>query len=319
MPSGSHLTIQAVAQRTGLSPHVIRVWERRYEAIRPQRTASRQRRYSEAEVRRLNLLRKATRAGHPIGSIAHLSQRELEHLSESLPPTDAGSPAATLEEPAAGFRAELLDAVRKLDGPGLDHGFRRAVTVLGHLGFLRRTVAPLAEEIGTLWRNGQITAAHEHFFTASVKSFLGDLGRQFAPTAAAPMLIATTPAGQLHELGAFMAAVSAAHLGWRAVYLGPSLPAAEIAGAAAQHAAAAVALSLVYPQDDATLPAELRQLRLLLPSETRIIVGGRAASSYLPVIKEIGATIVRSLEEFSDEIDRLRIRASLATPRFASR
>ena len=60
---------------------------------------------------------------------------------------------------------------------------------------------------------------------------------------------------------------TAANLGWQVTYLGASLPAAEIAGAAQQRRARAVALSLVYPEDDPRLAGELTRLRESLPAE----------------------------------------------------
>ena len=151
-----------------------------------------------------------------------------------------------------------------------------------------------------------LTAAHEHFFTASAKAFLGQLNKQFAHGEGMPNLIACTPTGQLHELGGFMAGVAATHLGWRVAYLGAGLPAAEIAGAATQRGAAAVALSIIYPEDDPHLSEELISLRRYLPPEARIIVGGRAAPAYREALSRIGALVVDSLAGFCDALDRLR-------------
>ena len=67
---------------------------------------------------------------------------------------------------------------------------------------------------------------------------------------------------------------TAAHLGWQVTYLGASLPAAEIAGAAVQKRARAVALSLVYPEDDPRLPGELTRLREALPAAMTLLVIG---------------------------------------------
>ena len=116
----------------------------------------------------------------------------------------------------------------------------------------------------------------------------------------------TTPAGQLHELGAILAAATATIHGWKVTYLGPSLPAEEIAGAALQNKARAVALSLVYPEDDPNLSAELRRLRRLLPAEVALLVGGRAAHSFAPVIEELGATLLVDLPGLGAALDRLR-------------
>src|SRR5688572_23258058 len=70
-----------VVKRTGLSPHVIRIWERRYQAVSPARTDGGHRSYLEEDVLRLILLRQLTEAGHKISSIAKLTTAELEEIS----------------------------------------------------------------------------------------------------------------------------------------------------------------------------------------------------------------------------------------------
>lgn len=297
--------IQVAASRSGLSAHVIRVWERRYRAVEPERDEGGRRFYSEEEIERLRLLREATEAGHAIGTIARLERDRLVDLVARARP--AHPVTATGGDDTAGeVRRACFDAVRQLHSAALDAALQRGLVRFGHQGLLQRIVSPLAVEIGDAWRAGTLTAAHEHFFTAAAKIFLGSLSRQFAMHARMPNLVVGTPAGQLHELGAFMAGVSAAHLGWRVTYLGAGLPAAEIAGAASQCRAAAVALSIVYPADDPQLPEELRSLRRLLPPEIGILVGGAAAPSYGPVLAEIGAIRSESLEDFTAVLDRMR-------------
>ncbi len=305
MPEEPIHPIQIAAARSGLSPHVIRVWERRYGAIKPKRGHAQRRLYSDTEIERLALLREATAAGHPISTIAQLNATELDGL---LAKSHTAKRAAVSRAMDAGtsFRGEALEAVKRLDATALDQSLQRGLVALGHQGFLQVVVAPLADEIGVHWREGSITAAHEHFFVGAAKAFLGRASKQFAPEAGTPELISCTPIGQLHELGAFMVAVAATHLGWRVAYLGASLPAAEIAGAAQQNNAAAVALSIIYPEDDPNLPEELLALRRYLPKETRIVAGGRAAPAYGETLARIGAIVVDTLGECSQALDRLR-------------
>lgn len=302
----SSFSIQAVAERTGLTPHVIRAWERRYRAIEPERSAGKHRLYSDAEIERLAILSRAVRGGHSIGKIASLPTEELRAMvaMQQAPARTAKSHGHT--DPAAPFREEALAATRRYDGPALDATLTRALVALGNQGLLQLAIAPLSHEIGELWRAGGLTAAHEHFFTAGVKIFLGEMTRQFSTPLNAPRIIVSTPSGQLHELGAIMAAAAAANLGWRSIYLGPSLPAHEIAGAALRNEAAAVALSIVYPEDDPHLARELTDLARLLPASTRILAGGRAARGYFETLVHIGALYADSIEEFGTQLDSLR-------------
>ena len=68
----AHHAIKAVARRTGLTAHVIRIWEKRYGAVKPERTGTNRRLYSDEQIERLSLLRDITRAGHSIGPMATL-------------------------------------------------------------------------------------------------------------------------------------------------------------------------------------------------------------------------------------------------------
>jgi methylmalonyl-CoA mutase cobalamin-binding subunit len=90
------------------------------------------------------------------------------------------------------------------------------------------------------------------------------------------------------------------------IYLGPSLPPAEVAGAAERNNAVAVALSIVYPNDDPSLPAELEALRSHLPARVAIIAGGRAAPAYTDTLKKIDALQPASLQELYNDLNRLR-------------
>jgi hypothetical protein len=92
--------------------------------------------------------------------------------------------------------------------------------------------------------------------------------------------------------------------------LGTSLPAAEIAGAAIQNRAHAVALSIVYPLDDAFLDDELRHLRRYLGA-TPIIVGGRAADAYARTLDEIGAVRPPDLTALCTQLDMIRAKPAL--------
>ena len=309
----AHLSLQSVVRATGLSAHVLRAWEKRYGAVRPARSKAGQRRYTQADVQRLLLLQRVTRAGHPISTIVGRSDSELQRLlaGAAVQRTTRG-----FDSPEYELRRECIDAVRLMDEAALARTLESALARLGYHGLLCRIVAPLAEEIGERWRSGEITAAHEHFFTAVARTFLGTSAQQFAQTNDAPALVAATPAGQHHELGAFMAAVTATHLGWRAIYLGSSLPAAEIAAAVVQAGARVLVLSIVYPSDDRKLAGELRTLRKLLP-DVDLIVGGRAASGYGDALKKIKARVVKELGGLGRELDLIRARPE--SKRFSAR
>ena len=115
-----------------------------------------------------------------------------------------------------------------------------------------------------------------------------------------------TPAGQLHELGAFIGSCLARKNGWKIVYLGPCLPADEIAGAVARVNATALLISIVYPMDDPKLELELRRLREQTPKLFPILVGGGAIDSYRKILTDIEAVLISDFSGLNGELLKIR-------------
>jgi DNA-binding transcriptional MerR regulator/methylmalonyl-CoA mutase cobalamin-binding subunit len=304
--------IRVVSRRTGLSPHVIRAWEKRYGAVEPHRTPTNRRVYSTDDVERLSLLKRATMAGRSIGQIAKLSSEELRAVVEEdeaaqrragVPPP--GVEASTRVDGGKLLKA-ALHAAEHLDAAVLQAVLDRASVNLSRPALMNEMLVPLMHRIGDAWRDGSVRVAHEHLASAVVRSFVGNLNGSFLVAATAPEIIVTTPAGQLHEIGALLAAATAAAEGWRPTYLGPSLPADDIAAAAAQNQARAIALSLVYPGDDPHMKNELTRLSHLVPQNITVLVGGRSASSYRSTIEALGFVYIDNLDDFRSRLEDLR-------------
>jgi cobalamin-dependent methionine synthase I len=133
--------------------------------------------------------------------------------------------------------------------------------------------------------------------TAVFRRVLGWLLGVFEVGTGAPRLVAATPPGQVHELGALMVAASAAAEGWSVTYLGADLPVADLLVAVRTSAARAVAISAVYVPDSADLLAVLREIRAGLPDEIPLLVGGAAAAEIRSEASREGALVMDSLVE----------------------
>jgi methanogenic corrinoid protein MtbC1 len=300
--------IRVVSRRTGLSPHVIRAWERRYHVIQPHRSDTNRRLYSSADIEKLNLLMAAISTGHTIGQLARLPVEELRRLVENAPSARSGEEASPRSQVSAssGYVERCMEAVRLLDERTFEAELGRASVALGHVGLMQKVIGPMLDRIGELWRAGDLRVAHEHMASAVVRSMLGSLRDAFESVESTARIIVTTPVGDLHEFGALLAANTAGSEGWRVTYLGPNLPALEIAGAALDTGAKVVALSLIYPLNDARVSAELKELRKLLGNEITILAGGRASASYSDVLQDIGAIRVDGLGAFRSALSNIR-------------
>jgi DNA-binding transcriptional MerR regulator/methylmalonyl-CoA mutase cobalamin-binding subunit len=301
--------VRLAAVRTGLTPHVLRAWERRYGAVSPARTEGGQRLYSDLDIERLRLLRRLTDRGHAIGRIASLPIAELARLDEetggaregAVPSDEEGSRAHEAEQTRAQSVREsiaaVLRATRRLDPVELQAVLEQAAVTLGVPVFIDEVVAPALVRVGHGWAEGSVTVAQEHMATAVFRRVLGWLFQVYGARGTAPRLVVATPPTQVHEFGALMVAISAAADGWAVTYLGPDLPVADLVSAVGQTGARAVAVSAVYVPEVADLLAALRELRAALPERVPLLVGGAASAEIAAEAEAAGVRVIASLPE----------------------
>ena len=283
--------IRAVIRRTGLSADVLRAWERRYGAIQPDRSPGGQRLYSEDDVGRLVLLQRATAAGHSISEIARLDRGALEALLEGPGRTRSGR----VQSAADWALRDAMAATETLDSASLQGTLKRATLSVGTDAFIDDVLPRFLRSVGDRWHRGAITPAHEHLATQTVRDVLRWIREAYNAPPDAPCLVVATPTSEFHELGAMLVAAAAAGEGWRVLYLGANLPAADIVAAASQVRAKAVALSVVYADGEAVI-RELRETAAGLPSDTLMIMGGMAAVRLERSLAEPRARVLADLD-----------------------
>jgi len=301
--------IQVVSRRSGLTPDVLRAWEKRYGLIVPERSAGGRRMYSDADIDRLRLIREAVAGGRRVGQLATLSVAELEELVQedrrgASRPARVDSTESEQQKPDT-IISECLDAVRSLDSEWLRCAFGRAVITLQPAVFMDAVATPLMHQIGTLWAEGHLSPGQEHLASSVVRHTLAEVTATLQPTSGSPNLVVATPSGQRHGIAATLVAATAQLEGWHVTHLGEDLPAGDIAHAVEQTRARAVALSITHPKDDPTVVNELRVLRQMLPTGFPILVGGQAAESYRKVLNAVDGIRISSLPELRDKLREL--------------
>ncbi|MGZ8144919.1 MAG: MerR family transcriptional regulator [Methylosarcina sp.] len=303
--------ISTVSKRSGVKSDLVRAWERRYKAVAPSRTAGGHRVYTDLDIARLKLLNQATRKGHSISQIARLSLDELRKLLQKDEPP--ASSATDTEVPLSGDRKFLADdyiekcyaSIVDFDARALESHFENAIVELGSQAFIENLLEPLLTIIGERWRTGELRPVHEHMASSIIRSLTYILRNNAPCPALAQKMVVSTPLGQHHELGALLAAIIAELKDWQVTYLGPNLPAEEIAAAVRYTKAKAVTLSISFRTDEPVVQKELRRLRKLIGNNVALIVGGRAAGYYEAVLDEIGVAKIQNYQSFRQYLDEL--------------
>ncbi len=310
--SAARYPVRLVALRTGLSPHLLRAWERRYGVVMPSRSEGGQRLYSDLDIERLSRLRRLVESGHAISRIASLPLEALAQLEEetgSASSQDVGE-RGHLEETARDrsiqeFNDQAMRATRALDASALEEVLERAAMTLGVPDFLERVAVTTLEDIGHGWSEQSVSVAQEHMATAVFRRVLGWLFGLYQTTSAAHRLVVATPPGERHELGALMAAINAAAEGWSVTFLGPDMPVGELLGAVGQARAEAVALSVVQLGDERAVLSVLREIRAGLPPRVALLLGGAGAQGIKAGIESAGVYPIDSLADLRPALQRL--------------
>ena len=302
MPSSNEARhpIGVVAERTGLTPDVLRVWERRYSVVDPGRSAGGQRVYSDSDIERLSLLHRATQGGHGISHVASLSKSRLEELVGEIEaakrgPTrqsaDSGESHATI--------SKAIELAEALDPNGLELLLKRNVVRYGLVVFIDSIAAPFLRSVGDRWHSGMLTVSQEHFATAVVQRVVTDTAPLLTAADGGPTIVIGTLEGERHANGALMAAATAASEGWHVIYLGADLPAGEIADTATRARARAIGISVVLAEKKTRAKSDLRNLAKSAAPGTTILVGGTGS-------KELRESLAGSEIVFVESMDKLR-------------
>src|ERR1700674_3350268 len=186
--SGQHRhPMRVVTRRTGLSADLLRAWERRYEVVKPSRSAGGRRLYSDGDVERLRLLYRATLAGRSIGQVADLPTDALAALVRKDAAEDAAAQGASdraqmsaleADAPAADYLGDSLRAIERLDPIGLNVTLQRAAIALSAAALFDTLVVPLLECVATRSHEGTLRRAHGHVAGVVVRPVCARLHRR---------------------------------------------------------------------------------------------------------------------------------------------
>jgi DNA-binding transcriptional MerR regulator/methylmalonyl-CoA mutase cobalamin-binding subunit len=303
--------LRTVARLTGLTPDLIRAWERRYQVVRPARGPRGARLYDAGDIELLRLLATLVAHGRAIGDIARLDRDTLTAMVAPAPEDAAGRDPDSAADALAVER--ILTAAAQFDTTRAESLLGEALVGLGATAFVRRIGLPLLDEVGQRWSRGTLSVAEEHMLSAMLRSLTAGLGRM-RMARGAPAILLATPSGERHELGLSLVALLCGEASLPVVYLGADVPAADIVRAAEETGVAVVGLSVVHADALADAVTSLRLLDAKLAGDVEIWLGGAGAAAVARRLPRSRARVLHDLATTEAAIQRLA-----ATRRLAAR
>lgn len=302
--------IGVVVRKTGLSDHVIRAWERRYEAVIPTRSDGNQRLYSDEDIARLQLLSKAVEQGARIGLIAKMSRAALkEMLGGRRTTTKVG--AGTSGDDYQLRIDTALSIIESSLALELQQELGSWLVQYGITPVIESLIPSLMFEIGERWREGRLRIHNEHLATEAVRGFLGKALDGMGTPAGDRVVITATPPGETHDIGALLCALAAAAEGLEVVHLGADVPFPEIIHLSHKISAMVVMISIIFPGKEPRLVDGLRSLREMVPPDTYILIGGRGSAWYAAKTDEPGLECIESIHALRERLKDIQNQTSV--------
>lgn len=274
-------SIQFVSKITGINPHTIRAWEKRYGAVVPERNSNGRRVYNQEQVDRLSMLHDLVSIGNNISDIANHSDDHLKELHTQYVDKETLG-IETIAPEAIDFNRVLQNLMMALDGYKLDiinHEFEKLTANLDPRAFALDLLAPLLHEVGSQVLGKRINVGQEHSLSAVIRFHVGKIlyGRKKQAKPNDKPIVLTTPEGELHEFGIMIGALLCAHYGHNYVYLGTNMPADALADTVKQIDAGVVILGIspfLNKEKPDFTKTYINSLRNALPEESRLWIGG---------------------------------------------
>src|SRR6476620_10907493 len=243
MTEAGTLRIGELSRRSGVSPELLRAWERRYGLLEPTRSPGGLRLYTPDDLTRVQAMQ--------------------QHLAEGLAAAEAAALATSTatgdEAPTAGAKDELAAALSSFDEGAANTAFDALLARLSLDALLREVVIPYLHELGEQWRRGEASVAQEHFASSLLRGRLLGLARGWG-RGLGPLAILACAPGEQHDLGLLAFGLALRARGWRIVYLGADTPIESVADAAKLSAPAFVVISSASAERVASLAEPLRAL-----------------------------------------------------------
>ena len=214
----STFSIKNLENLSGIKAHTLRIWEKRYNLLEPERTDTNIRRYSLDSLRKLLNITLLYNHGFKISKIASLETAEIPKLVRSIA-LKANSEQVSINA----FKLAMINFDYEL----FDTNYEE---ILQHHNFeylFMNIFMPLMKELGILWQTGAISPSHEHFITNLVKQKIHlqteYLQKNKFEQKNHPIFVLFLPENEIHELGILYLNYLILSKGYRTIFLGQSL------------------------------------------------------------------------------------------------
>ncbi len=287
-------SINELEKLTGIKAHTIRMWEKRYHIISPQRTQTNIRYYGDAELKKLLNISTLNNHGFKISKIARLDENSIREKVMDIAGAN-GDHESTINN--------LIVAMIDFNEESFEHILNSCMLKLGFEKTVTGILYPFLEKIGVLWQVGSVNPAQEHFITNLIrqKLIIAIDGQARKPLPDAQSFLLFLPEGEYHELGLLFYHLILKKNGHKVVYLGQSVPFQNLEEVVKIRNTDNIFTYFVAAFNQQEIPAYLQQLSTKFPDKTIYITGWQVQKCELALPQNVIA--VKDAEHFKNIIN----------------
>jgi len=277
-------SIKDLEHLSGVKAHTIRIWEKRYGLLDPDRTDTNIRYYSDDDVRRILNVAMLIKNGYKISHVASFDAAKLQSEVVRIN-RNSSDPNKFIDQ--------LLFLTVNLDSFGFEQLLDKLIAENDLRKVIEHIVFPFFERIGILWQAGSIFAAHEHFVSNLIRHRLIREAGKYESNSTGPVLLFFQRENDWHELGLLYFNYLAAQAGCRCIYFGQSLPFDDLANLLSAGKYDFVCTTFINAIEKSELELYLSNLSLVFNSG-KILISGRQVSINKPKLPSNVAFIKNS-------------------------
>lgn len=214
-------SVAQVEALTGIKAHTLRIWERRYDFLSPERTPTNIRYYSDVQLKKLLNFGILVRNGYRVSKLNKMSSEEVyEAVAKVL-----ADPGSETTDEMKGLTLSMLE----MNEEDFDDIFERQVLRKGFFKTITETIYPFLQYVGVLWTTNKAMIAQEHYISNLIRQkLIGAIEKLSIPPKDAPSIVFFLLEGEEHEIGLLLASFVAKEMGWNIYYLGQGVPVPNI-------------------------------------------------------------------------------------------
>jgi len=262
----STYSIRDLEKLSGIKAHTIRIWEQRYHLIKPQRTNTNIRYYSDDDLIKLMNVSVLNQNGYKISKISQLADSQICEVVFKL----------NSEVPSLNTQTEsLVMAMIEVDERHFNQVFDKSVESLGFEITFEQLLFPFLERIGVLWLSSTINPAQEHFITNLVRQkLIAAIDNEGVKTEGThPRILFYLPEGEFHEIGLLYYNYLARKADFEVLYLGSSVPFRDIVRVDEIRPAQILFTSFVMSPGAGVLADKINKLKKAFPDKAVLVSG----------------------------------------------